>query len=92
MFFQVARVIEAKRPALLLLENVRGLLSAQEGYCFFRIIQTLDELGYDVEWQVLNSKHFGVPQNRQRVFIIGHLRDAGGREIFPITESGGRVD
>lgn len=44
----------------------------------------MDELGYDVEWQVLNSKHFGVPQNRERVFIVGHLREAGGRKVFPI--------
>ena len=45
---------------------------------------TLDELGYDAEWQVLNSKDFGVPQNRERVFIVGHLRGSGGREVFPI--------
>lgn len=44
----------------------------------------MDELGYDVEWQVLNSKHFGVHQNRERVFIVGHLREAGGRKVFPI--------
>jgi len=84
LFFHIIRVVKAKRPSLLLLENVRGLLSTQRGYCFYRIVQTLDELGYDVEWQVLNSKYFGVPQNRQRVFIIGHLRGTGGRQIFPV--------
>jgi len=87
LFFHIARVAKAKRPPLLLLENVKGLLSTQDGYCFARIIQTLDELGYDVEWQVLNSKHFGVPQNRERVFIIGHLRGKGGQQIFPIGET-----
>jgi len=87
LFFDVARITKVKRPTLLLLENVRGLLSAQKGYCFFRIIQTLDELGYDVEWQVLNSKYFGVPQSRERVFIVGHLRGRSSGQIFPIGES-----
>jgi DNA (cytosine-5)-methyltransferase 1 len=86
LFYEVARVAKTKRPKLLLLENVKGLLSAQRGYCFFRILEILDELGYDVEWQVLNSKHFGVPQNRERVFIVGHLRGAGSRQIFPIEQ------
>ena len=49
------------------------------------IIKTLDELGYDCEWQVLNSKNFGVPQNRERVFVVGHFRGECGREVFPIT-------
>ena len=57
------------------------------GDTFETIIRTLDELGYDAEWQVFNSKNFGVPQNRERVFIIGHLRGAGGREVFPFGES-----
>ena len=54
------------------------------GQTFGVIVSTMDELGYDVEWQVLNSKHFGVPQNRERVFIVGHLRETSGRKVFPI--------
>ena len=84
LFYDIARIVETKKPPLLLLENVKGLLSAQKGYCFYRILQTLDELGYDVEWQVLNSKCFGVPQNRERVFIIGHLREESDGQVFPI--------
>jgi len=87
LFFDIARIAKAKRPELLLLENVKGLLSHDEGLTFQIILESLDELGYDVEWQVLNSKHFGVPQNRERVFIIGHLRGGGSRQIFPIGES-----
>ena len=87
LFYEVARIAEAKRPRLLLLENVKGLLSNDEGRTFATIIQTLDGLGYDVEWQVLNSKHFGVPQNRERVFIVGHLRGTGSRQVFPIREA-----
>ena len=88
LFYEIARIAEAKRPKLLLLENVKGLLSAQGGYCFWRILSILDELGYDLQWQVLNSKYFGVPQNRERVFIIGHLRGKSGCQIFPLRQNG----
>jgi len=92
LFFEILRVAEAKRPALLLLENVKGLLNHDGGRTFTVILQSLDELGYWVEWQVLNSKHFGVPQNRERVFIIGHSRNGGTKPIFPITEADGVAD
>src|SRR5690606_10773483 len=54
-------------------------------------LSTLDELGYDVEWQVLNSKDFGVPQNRERVFIVGHSRRFPRRAVFPITRTSGQT-
>lgn len=84
LFFEIARFAEQIKPRILLLENVKGLLSHDKGKTFATILNTLDELGYDAEWQVLNSKDFGVPQNRERVFIIGHLRGGCGREVFPI--------
>lgn len=87
LFFEIARAAEQIKPRTLFLENVRGLLSHDKGRTFRTIISTLDELGYDAEWQILNSKNFGVPQNRERVFIIGHLRGGSGREVFPIRES-----
>lgn len=83
LFFEIARFASILRPRYLFLENVTGLLSHNGGDTFETIIGALDELGYDAEWQVFNSKDFGVPQNRERVFIIGHLRGAGGRAIFP---------
>jgi len=85
LFFEIYRIAKHKRPAILLLENVRGLLSNDKGKTFGVILESLSQLGYLLEWKVLNSKHFGVPQNRQRVFVVGHLRGTGGREIFPIT-------
>ena len=85
LFFEIARFASILRPKYLFLENVRGLLNHDGGATFETIIRTLDELGYDVEWQVLNSKNFGVPQNRERVFIIGHLRGQRTRNVFPIS-------
>jgi DNA (cytosine-5)-methyltransferase 1 len=85
MFFEIARILKDKRPSFLLLENVKGLLSHDNGRTFQTIMRTLDELGYNTQWQVLNSKNFGVPQNRERVFIVGNLRGQPRPEIFPIS-------
>ena len=85
LFFEICRFASVLRPKYLFLENVRGLLNHDGGATFETIIRTLDELGYDVEWQVLNSKNFGVPQNRERVFIVGHLRGERTRNVFPIS-------
>ena len=84
LFFEIMRLAEARKPKYLFLENVRGLLSHDGGKTFGTILSSLWELGYDAEWQVLNSKDHGVPQNRERVFIVGHLRGESGRKIFPI--------
>jgi DNA (cytosine-5)-methyltransferase 1 len=92
LFFEIARIAQVKRPRLLLLENVKGLLSHDEGRTFGTILAVLDELGYDAEWEVLNSKHFGVPQNRERVFVVGHLRGEPWREVFPLGEGDTRPD
>ena len=91
LFFEIARIAREKQPRLLLLENVKGLLSHDKGITFYTIISTLDELGYDLQWQVLNSKNFGVPQNRERVFIVGHLRGTSRPKVFPIGQ-GYKVD
>lgn len=85
LFFDIARILKDKRPRHLVLENVKGLLSHDGGRTFSTIIGVLTDLGYSVEWQVLNSKDFGVPQNRERVYIVGHLRDGCGRKVFPLT-------
>ncbi len=84
LFFEIARFAAILKPKYLFLENVKGLLNHDKGDTFETILSALDELGYDVEWQVLNSKDFGVPQNRERVFIIGHFRGERGRKVFPI--------
>ena len=92
LFFDIARILKVKRPRNILLENVKGLLSHDRGRTFTTIISTLAELGYVVQWMVLNSKFFGVPQNRERVFIIGSLREKPIPEILPFRETSGEFN
>jgi len=87
LFFEIARIAAVKKPPYLFLENVPGLLSHDQGRTFAVILDTLDGLGYDVCWQVLNSKDFGVPQSRKRVFIIGYLRTGRAGRILSFTEA-----
>ena len=87
LFFDIARILGHKKPKHFILENVRGLLSHGSGRTFQRIIEVLTNLGYLVEWEVLNSKNYGVPQNRERVYIIGHLRGQSRPKVFPIRKS-----
>jgi len=88
LFFTVTGLIrdleEKDRPSYLFFENVKNLLSVNRGHDFARLLIELDEIGYDAEWQVLNSKDFGVPQNRERIFVIGHFRGRCTRQIFPL--------
>ena len=87
LFFDIARILADKRPTNFLLENVKGLLSHDSGKTFQTILRVLTDMGYRVEWQVLNSKNHGVPQNRERIFIIGHLGNGSGKQVFPLSTS-----
>lgn len=89
LFFEVARLAESLRPRYVIMENVKGLFSHDKGRTFGIILNAMDELGYTTEWQLLNSKDFGVPQNRERVFIVGHLRTGSVRPVFPVRSTGG---
>lgn len=89
LFFEIARILKARKPPFVLLENVPGLLSHDEGRTFAVILGALSRLGYHVEWQVLNSKDFGVPQSRQRVFIVGYLGAGCAGKILPILGTNG---
>jgi len=86
LFFEIIRIVRKKQPRYILLENVKGLLSSNKGWDFARILVELGNAGYSVEWAVYNSKNFGVPQNRERVFIVGCLGGERGSKIFPIGE------
>ncbi len=101
LFFEILRIAKHHRPRMLLLENVKGLLSAPlvdeagdtipgtHGRVFETILKSLEDMGMWWEYQILNSKDYGVPQNRERVFIIGHSRKGNTTPIFPITETNG---
>lgn len=81
LFFEIARILQAKQPYGFLLENVEGLVNHDKGRTLSTIVDTLDALGYQVTWQMLNAKNFAVPQERKRIFIVGtkdstiHLTD-----------------
>jgi DNA (cytosine-5)-methyltransferase 1 len=75
LFFEIARIAKVKQPKAMLLENVKGLISHDKGKTLDTIIQTLDEIGYTVDFEVMNSKFFNVPQNRERIFICAVRSD-----------------
>ncbi len=86
LFFEVLRIAKYHKPKVLLLENVKGLLSHDKGNTFKTIINSLKEIGYNVFYKVLNAIYFGVPQKRERVFIIGIRNDIKKEFVFPIGE------
>lgn len=94
LFFRVMYLIgqlkEEDKPTYLFIENVKNLLSVNGGWDFARLLIEMERHGYDAEWQVLNSKDFGVPQNRERCFIIGHLRGRSASKVFPIEGTDGK--
>ena len=88
LFFDVARILRHKKPKHFILENVKGLLSHDSGRTFQTILKVLADIGYLVQWEVCNSKNFGVPQNRERVYLVGHLRGQSRPKVFPIRKIG----
>lgn len=93
LFFRVMYLIgqlkEEDKPTYLFIENVKNLLSVNGGWDFARLLIEMEQGGYDAEWQVLNSKDFGVPQNRERCFIVGHLRGRSTAKVFPVERADG---
>lgn len=90
VFRVLGELEEEHRPEWLIYENVKGMLSSNRGWDFLAIILEMEQLGYDVEWELFNTKNFGVPQNRERVYTVGHLRSRGKRKIFPLKGTDGK--
>ncbi len=78
VFRAISELEEADRPTWLIYENVKGMLSSNRGYDFAAILLEMEQLGYDIEWEVFNTKNFGIPQNRERVYTVGHFGKRGG--------------
>jgi DNA (cytosine-5)-methyltransferase 1 len=95
LFFKVTGLIkqlkEEDKPSYLFIENVKNLLSINKGWDFAKLLIEMDEIGYDVEWDVIDSAEV-VPQHRERIFIVGHLRGRGTRKVFPIIRKGGKTN
>lgn len=87
LFYEIKRIASIKKPQILFLENVKNLLSHDSGQTLKTILQAFSELGYICEWQILNSRYFGLPHNRERIFIIGYLGKRCARSILPFTQS-----
>ena len=97
LFFEIVRLLKGTpaedRPEWLVLENVKNLLSVNRGWDFATILNSLAEIGYHIEYGLLNSRFHGVPQNRERIYLVAyrHFRADGGRKIFPVTASDGKA-
>jgi len=86
LFFEATRLIRELRPSIFIFENVKGLLTSNAGKDFETVLREIADIGvYECEWQLLNTSWF-LPQNRERVYFIGHLTERGGRKVFPIGE------
>jgi DNA (cytosine-5)-methyltransferase 1 len=85
LFFEIVRIMREKKPKIAVLENVKGLVGHDKGKTLDTVVTTLNEIGYTVDFDVLNSKYFGVPQNRERIFIVAVRDDLVDTEEWRIT-------
>jgi len=86
LFFYFVRLLKEKQPSNFIFENVKGLFSSNNGWDFGRVQSELSEAGYDIEYQLLDSKNFGVAQHRERIYIIGHFRGKSRPKVFPFSK------
>ena len=89
IFFDFARILKAKKPTFGIFENVKGLLNHERGRTFETIIKTLDKIGYDAQWGLLNTRFHGLPQNRERVYIVANFRERSATKILFERGNGG---
>ena len=90
LFFSYIEILKEKKPLYFIFENVKGLLSSNAGWDFAEVLNQFSEAGYDFWWQVLDATQFGIPQHRERVFILGTLRENGFRKVFFEPKNNGK--
>lgn len=90
LFFSYIEILKVKKPLYFIFENVKGLLSSNAGWDFATVISEFTEAGYDIWWQVLDATQFGIPQHRERVFVLGTLRENGFRKVFFEPKNNGK--
>ena len=87
LFFKAIEIIERKKPKYFVFENVKGFYSSNAGKDFTTALQTVADIGYDGQWQLLNTRWF-LPQNRERIYFVGHIRGECRPKVFPVRENG----
>ena len=90
LFFSYIEILKVKKPLYFIFENVKGLLSSNAGWDFAEVLNQFSEAGYDFWWQVLDATQFGIPQHRERVFVLGTLRENGFRKVFFEPKNNGK--
>lgn len=89
LFFEAMRIVRDARPTYFIFENVKGLFSSSNGECWKSVLKEIASAGYDGQWQLLNTRWF-LPQNRERIYFVGHIRGESRPQIFPIGENGSK--
>ena len=87
LFYEMMRLLDEckeNKPEWIMCENVKNLLSIDNGVGFLEVVGEMAERGYSIEWKVYNSKDYGVPQNRERVYVVGHYGELPGQSLLPI--------
>tara|TARA_B100002003_G_scaffold236026_1_gene251605 strand:- start:105 stop:659 length:555 start_codon:yes stop_codon:yes gene_type:complete len=87
LFFEATKIINVCKPSYFIFENVKGLFSSNNGECFKACLQEIADIGYDGQWQLLNTRWW-LPQNRERIYFVGHIRGECRPKVFPIGEGG----
>jgi DNA (cytosine-5)-methyltransferase 1 len=92
LFFEAMRIVKELRPPVFIFENVKGLLTSNDGKDFEIVLREIADIGvYECEWQLVNTS-WVLPQNRERIYFIGHLGEGSGQKVFPVREGGKNIN
>jgi DNA (cytosine-5)-methyltransferase 1 len=86
LFHRFIELLKVKKPSCFIWENVKGAMSSQDGWDFAIVQMEMADAGYDIRWEVCNARDFGIPHNRERIFVVGTLREGCRQEILSVGE------